>query len=85
MLTGSNTPGTTAHTAPAPRTAVQLLREEADFRRVYLSQLVSLGGDWFAMIPLLALLQELTSAPCGGRWSSRPTPWSSPRCPRTPE
>ncbi|MFJ2237889.1 MFS transporter [Streptomyces sp. NPDC087859] len=66
MLTGSSTPDTTAHTPPAPRTAVQLLRQEADFRRVYLSQLVSLGGDWFAMIPLLALLQELTGAPLWG-------------------
>ncbi|MET9382755.1 MFS transporter [Streptomyces sp. NPDC002928] len=49
-----------------PRSAGQLLRQEADFRRVYLSQLVSLGGDWFAMIPLLALLQELTSGPLWG-------------------
>jgi MFS family permease len=38
----------------------QLLREEGDFRRVYLSQLISLGGDWFAIIPLLTLLPKLT-------------------------
>ncbi|MET9730535.1 MFS transporter [Streptomyces sp. NPDC006458] len=50
----------------APRTARQLLRQEADFRRVYLSQLVSLGGDWFAMIPLLSLLQTLTGDPLWG-------------------
>ena len=38
----------------------RLLREERDFRRVYLSQLISLGGDWFAIIPLLTLLPRLT-------------------------
>lgn len=37
-----------------------LLREERDFRRVYISQLISLGGDWFAIIPLLTLLPALT-------------------------
>lgn len=37
-----------------------LLREERDFRRVYFSQLISLGGDWFALIPLLTLLPRLT-------------------------
>ncbi|MDR3036451.1 MAG: MFS transporter [Kitasatospora sp.] len=50
----------------APRRAVRLLRQEADFRRVYLSQLVSLGGDWFAVVPLMALLQELTGGPLWG-------------------
>ena len=39
---------------------LQLLREEGDFRRVYVSQLISLGGDWFAVIPLLSLLARLT-------------------------
>lgn len=46
---------------------VALLRREADFRRVYLSQLISLGGDWFAMIPLLTLLERLTG---GALWGA---------------
>lgn len=66
MLTGSSATDNAPAAPPRRRSAAQLLREEADFRRVYLSQLVSLGGDWFAMIPLLALLQELTSAPLWG-------------------
>ena len=37
---------------------LDLLRREGDFRRVYVSQLVSLGGDWFAIIPLLILLER---------------------------
>lgn len=44
----------------APRSMGRLLREERDFRRVYISQLISLGGDWFAIIPLLTLLPRLT-------------------------
>ncbi len=39
-----------------------LLRRERDFRRVYLSSLVSLGGDWFAVVPLLILLPRLTGS-----------------------
>ncbi|MFF9105664.1 MFS transporter [Streptomyces rubrogriseus] len=66
MLTGSSAAGSAPAASARPRPAGRLLREEADFRRIYLSQLVSLGGDWFAMIPLLALLQELTSAPLWG-------------------
>jgi MFS family permease len=42
-----------------------LLRRERDFRRVFVSELVSLGGDWFALIPLLALLPRLTGS---GLW-----------------
>jgi MFS family permease len=44
---------------------VDLLRRERDFRRVFVSELVSLGGDWFAVIPLLALLPRLTGS---GAW-----------------
>ena len=39
---------------------LDLLRREQDFRRAYLAQLIALGGDWFAVIPLLILLPELT-------------------------
>lgn len=66
MLTGSSAKESEPRSPVAARPAGQLLRQEADFRRIYLSQLVSLGGDWFAMIPLLALLQKLTSGPLWG-------------------
>ena len=42
------------------RAYLDLLRRERDFRRAYLAQLIALGGDWFAVIPLLILLPELT-------------------------
>src|SRR5437899_152048 len=41
---------------------VRVLRDERDFRRVYLATLVSLGGDWFAVVPLLTLLPKLTGS-----------------------
>ena len=49
------------------RPYLDLLRRERDFRRLFLSQLVSLGGDWFAIIPLLILLPELTGT---GVWGA---------------
>ena len=42
------------------RAYLDLLRREQDFRRAYIAQLIALGGDWFAVIPLLILLPELT-------------------------
>lgn len=42
------------------RGALDLLRRERDFRRVYLGSLISLGGDWFALVPLVTLLATLT-------------------------
>lgn len=44
---------------------VSLLRRERDFRRVFVSELLSLGGDWFAIVPLLVLLPRLTGS---GMW-----------------
>jgi MFS family permease len=46
---------------------LRLLRGQPDYRRIYFSQLVSLGGDWFAMIPLLTLLLQLTR---GSLWGA---------------
>lgn len=43
-----------------PRAALDLLRRAPDFRRTYVATLVSLGGDWFAVVPLLVLLPRLT-------------------------
>jgi len=42
------------------RPYLDLLRREPDFRRLYLATLIALGGDWFAVVPLLVLLPELT-------------------------
>jgi MFS family permease len=39
---------------------LDLLRREPDFRRAFVAQLIALGGDWFAIVPLLILLPELT-------------------------
>ena len=49
------------------RAYLDLLRREKDFRRAYLAQLIALGGDWFAIIPLLVLLPELTGT---GIWGA---------------
>ncbi|MDQ1713858.1 MAG: hypothetical protein QOE45_3308 [Frankiaceae bacterium] len=46
---------------------VSLLRRERDFRRVFVAELLSLGGDWFALVPLLALLPRLTGS---GAWGA---------------
>ncbi|MCW2598593.1 MAG: bacE [Frankiales bacterium] len=45
---------------------LDLLRRNRDFRRVFLSSLVTSGGDWFALIPLLALLRDLTHSGLAG-------------------
>ena len=46
---------------------LDLLRREQDFRRTYVAQLIALGGDWFAVIPLLVLLPQLTGT---GVWGA---------------
>ena len=46
---------------------LDLLRREKDFRRTFLAQLIALGGDWFALIPLLILLPQLTGS---GLWGA---------------
>src|SRR5690606_17658839 len=38
-----------------------------DFRRLFLAELVVFGGDWFAVIPLLVPLNDLTGR---GLWGS---------------
>jgi hypothetical protein len=43
----------------------RLLRRNRDFRRVFAAELVVLGGDWFAVIPLVSLLYQLTGT---GLW-----------------
>lgn len=46
--------------------SLALLRRQGDFRRTYLATLVSLGGDWFAVVPLLVLLPRLTGGGLAG-------------------
>jgi MFS family permease len=44
------------------RTYWALLRLNPDFRRLYLSRLVSFAGDWFLVVPLLGLVYEATDS-----------------------
>ncbi len=40
----------------------RLLRQNSAFRRLYVAQLISFGGDWFATVALLGLVLELTNS-----------------------
>ena len=42
--------------------SVALLRRNRDFRRAYLSSLISLGGDWFLLVALFGLVLDLTGS-----------------------
>jgi MFS family permease len=46
---------------------LSVLTRHADFRRLFLAQVVVFGGDWFAVIPLMSLLLDLTGR---GLWGS---------------
>ncbi|WP_020523089.1 MFS transporter [Catelliglobosispora koreensis] len=39
---------------------LSVLTRNKDFRRLYFSQLIVFGADWFVMVPLLILLNDLT-------------------------
>jgi MFS family permease len=39
-----------------------VLTRNRDFRRLFLAEVVMFGGDWFALIPLVTLLQDLTGS-----------------------
>jgi len=41
---------------------VRLLRRNVAFRRLYVAQLISFAGDWFATVALLGLILELTDS-----------------------
>ena len=41
---------------------LSVLTRNRDFRYLFLAQLVVFGGDWFALIPLVSLLQSLTGS-----------------------
>ena len=44
------------------RASVSLLRRNGDFRKVYLSSAVSLGGDWFLVVALFGLVVDLSDS-----------------------
>jgi MFS family permease len=44
------------------RASVSLLRRNKDFRRAYLSSLISLGGDWFLIVALFGLVWDLSGS-----------------------
>jgi predicted MFS family arabinose efflux permease len=41
----------------------QLLREHADFRRLFVAAVISMAGDWFAFVALAELVTKLTGRP----------------------
>jgi MFS family permease len=45
-----------------PRPYLSLLRRNPQFARLYVAQLISFGGDWFATVALLGLALELTDS-----------------------
>jgi len=44
------------------RASFSLLRRNGDFRKVYLSSAISLGGDWFLLVALFGLVVELSDS-----------------------
>jgi MFS family permease len=44
------------------RAGASLLRRNPDFRRLYTASLISLGGDWFLLVALFALVLDLTGS-----------------------
>ncbi len=58
---GTTTTITAAETQ-APTGYLELIRENADFRALWLGQIVSLLGDWFNMVASAALVAKLTGS-----------------------
>ncbi|MEO8422737.1 MAG: MFS transporter [Actinomycetota bacterium] len=44
------------------RASISLLRRNRDFRRAYLSSLISLGGDWFLLVALFGLVYDFSGS-----------------------
>ena len=40
-----------------------ILRDNRDFRQLYIARLVSFGGDWFLVVPLVGLVYEASDSP----------------------
>ncbi len=57
----SRTPGRIqAERAPVQRGYIDFLRRNPDFRRLFIGQVISFGGDWFLTVALLDLVLKLT-------------------------
>lgn len=41
----------------------RIIRDNRDFRRLYIARLVSFGGDWFLVVPLVGLVLEASDSP----------------------
>jgi MFS family permease len=56
----------------------ELLRDNVDFRRLWIGQIVSLLGDWFNTIALFSLIASLTGSPLamGGVFLFKIVPWA---------
>jgi MFS family permease len=52
----------TAETGGGLRASFSLLRRNRDFRHLYVASLISLGGDWFLLVALFALVLDLTDS-----------------------
>ena len=46
---------------------LSVLTRHRDFRRLFLAELAVFGGDWFVLVPLLVLLNDLTGR---GLWGA---------------
>ena len=40
-----------------------LLKENKDFRKLFIARLITLGGDWLLTVPLLGIIYNLTNSP----------------------
>ena len=40
-----------------------LLKENKDFRKLFIARLITLGGDWLLTVPLLGIIYNLTDSP----------------------
>ncbi|NUQ64805.1 MAG: MFS transporter [Pirellulales bacterium] len=54
--------GMTAAETQTPTGYLELIRENADFRSLWIGQIVSLLGDWFNMVASAALVAKLTGS-----------------------
>jgi MFS family permease len=48
---------------------LSVLTRSRDFRYLFLAELVVMGGDWFALVPLVSLLQSLTGSGLPGAFA----------------
>jgi MFS family permease len=62
LETGSSAVGPRDAAGEARPGYIQVLRECPDFRRLYSARVISLCGDWFSLIAIVALLREVVGS-----------------------